>query len=571
MKNLYLLITVFFISLLTSCSREETVDSVEESNRVSIFAEFAEDVVKTRAQIGIATTHKLRCIIEVWTKETSPVLVHRDEVAVEAGAIPPFEFELKAGDYNCLLWADFIGREAETTPVTSGEVTYEHFEEIYYNTSDLHQITIKEENAGNLFDTDLCDAFFARLELKKEDNGISEQLKLTRPFSKLIVKEKDADKFGELKKLRTVYEVPAGFDVSTGEPVSETVTAVYEKNFESGDDSQVLFTNYIFAPSSPAGKALETMALSFTTKGKQDCEIAAGSIIIRRNEKVIASGKLMEGGAIDPDPEPDRDPQIGDYFFIDGTWSSELTDENKGKCIGIVYATGAQTGDNIVNYGADVAGKTIMGYVMALKNIATTSMGFQNNVHGVSGRPYFYKHNAGTKTVEEGIVLFEPVRPDKANHTGYAKTNELLSSSQFAEHSTDWSYPALQALTTWRANAEPVAKNVSEWYIPSVAQLYAAAGGCYGVESISGYPAVDKINALNTAFNNAISSGIAEAFTTNASAGYYVYTSCLNTQTATGPGPCFVQINRDGTSIKPKEHDAKGAQGVIRPVLTIIK
>lgn len=571
MKNLFVIITVIFMSLFTSCSKEEMMNSTEESNRVCIFAELPKDAAATRAQIGIPATHKLRCIIEVWTKEDSPVLVHREEVAVEAGAIPPFEFALKSGDYNCLMWADFIKKEAGTTPVTSEGVTYDHFEEIYYRTDDLHAVTIIDENAENLFDTDLCDAFFAQLELKKEESGVSEQLKLARPFAQLIVKEKDATKFGELKKMRAIYDVPKGFNVAMSEPTSETMSAVYEKTFEEDDKSQILFTNYIFAPSATSGKALGTMALSFTTNSKVNCEIAAGSVIIKRNEKANASGNLITEGTIDPDPEPEPgDLQVGDYFFKDGTWGAELTEENKGNCVGIVYAIGDQAGDNIGNYGVNAAGKTIAGYVMALKNIVTSSMGLTNNVHSVSGRPYLYKHNEGTKTVEEGIVLFESVSPDKKSHAGYAKTNDLLSSTQFVGHSTDWSYPALQVLTTWKANTAPAVENASEWYIPSVAQLYAAAGGCYGVESISGYPAVEKITALNTTINEAIASGIAEAFTGNAG-GYFVYTSCLNNQTATGTGPCLVQINKDGTVIKPKENDAKGAQGVIRPVFTILK
>lgn len=571
MKNFYFIITVCFLHLLTSCSREEVMNSAEESNsRVCIFPELAEDATATRAQINIAATHKLRCILEVWTKEDSPERVYRDEVAVEAGAIPPFEFALKTGDYNCLMWADFIVKETTASPVTSESITYNHFEDIYYDTSDLHRIAIKHENAETLFDTDLCDAFFAQLELKKEDKGMSENLRLARPFSKLIVKEKDTEKFSELEKLRAFYDVPRSFNVSIGEPTGETMTAVFEKNFEDSDDSQVLFTNYIFATSSPGGKALGAMTLSFTTNSKLDCEVAAGSVILKRNEKVYASGKLIAEGTVipDPEPEPDRDPIVGDYFFVDGTWSANLTDENKDKCVGIVYAVGVQEGDNIDNYGADAKGKSILGYVMALNNISTASMGLTNNMHGVSGRPYLYRHSGGTV---EGIQLFDPIKPDKTNFTGYTKTNELLNSELFKGHSTDWSYPALQVLTTWRANGVPVMENASEWYIPSIAQLYAAAGGCYGVASVSGYPAVDKVNALNTAFNDAISAGVAEAFTSNSGAGYYVYTSCINTQETTGPGPCFVQINKDGSSIKPKEHDAKGAQGVIRPMLTIIK
>lgn len=104
--------------------------------------------------------------------------------------------------------------------------------------------------------------------------------------------------------------------------------------------------------------------------------------------------------------------------------------------VGIVYEVGEQAGDNIDNYGADAKGKSILGYVMALKNIDTKLMGLTNNVHSVSGRPYLYKHSGGT--VEAGVQLFDPIKPDKTNFTGYTKTNELLNSEQYNGHSTDW-------------------------------------------------------------------------------------------------------------------------------------
>lgn len=126
---------------------------------------------------------------------------------------------------------------------------------------------------------------------------------------------------------------------------------------------------------------------------------------------------------------------------------------------------------------------------MALKNIQTGDMGMKDGVHGISGRPYFYLHEE--KNLVSTISLFSSVKPDKTNFTGYSKTKELLENSFFQEHQNDWSYPALQVFTTWN-NKKNEVRNASKWYIPSVAQLYAAAGGCYGVESKSGYPAVKK-------------------------------------------------------------------------------
>ena len=85
MKKLYFIITLLFTVLLASCSQEEPVNGETDNSRVSISAELPGDIAATRAQITIPTTHKLRCIIEVWTKSDSPFLKYREEIAVAAG------------------------------------------------------------------------------------------------------------------------------------------------------------------------------------------------------------------------------------------------------------------------------------------------------------------------------------------------------------------------------------------------------------------------------------------------------------------------------------------------------
>lgn len=573
MKKLYFIITLVFISLLVSCTQEELMNKAAEDSRVNISVEFPKDIAVTRAQIVIPATHKLRCIIEVWTKSSNPTLKYRKEIAVEGGAMPTFDFGLRPGDYTCLMWSDFIKRDAISTEVTTeSEVIYSHFEDTYYDTSDLNRITVKEDAIGNLFDTDLCDGFYANLEISKKATSVEKVVKMTRPFAKLIVKENDAEKFASLKGLTVSCRLPKSFSVTTGEPGTEMIPAVYNKNFEPTDNSQVLFSGYFFVPST--GLSVESFILSFTTDaGKSICEVPGESIMLQRNQRMVASGELISGGEIEPnpdpepspEPEPSSDPQIGDYFFIDGTWSSELTDENKDKCVGIVYATGALEGDDISSYGEAAQSKSIKGYVMALKNINVGSMGFEANIHAISGRPLFYKKD-GNATASDVTLFTAPATIDKSNHTGYTKTNFFLNSDNFTQNSDNKKYPALQALSTWKKANDKV-QNASSWYMPSLAQLHLAAGSCYGYEKKNGFAAISKHENLNKAFNNAINSKVAEAFTNNTGAGYYVYTSCLTTDS----GISFFQINKSGTNINWKNNKPADSFGLIRPFLTIIK
>lgn len=565
MKKLYFIITVMFITLLASCSQEEQMN--QETDRVSISAKLPTDIAATRAQIAVPTTHKLRCIIEVWTKSTEPTLKYREEVAVEAGAMPTFDFGLRPGDYTCLMWADFIKKEAATTEVTVDGVTYTHFEDTYYDTSDLHQITIKDKYAVNLFDTDLCDGFYAGLEVKKNATTVQQTVKMTRPFAKLTIKENDAEKFATLTGLEVSYEMPKVFNVATGEPGAEMLTSVYEKVVNGQDESQVLFSGYVFTPSEGRLSLGSTLLTFQTVQGEKTCEIPGESITLKRNEQIIAAGNLIGGGALEPtDPEePTDDPKVGDYFFIDGTWSNELTEANKANCVGIVYAVGTQPGDDINNY-PDSDGKSIKGYVMGLKTLyGTVDDGLVEGETMGGGRIYWY--NIKSDIYSTLYATFPYVKPlDVDNFNGYAKTEGYLNSDAFKAHSTDYYYPSLQFFKTWR-DKQTALTNASQWYIPSFKQLSSVIGGCYGYATVNSYyefPAVEKVSALSAAFEKAKSELACGDFTTGK---HFVLSSSISLkQPAYEP----IMILYNGASeIKPQQ--VNKPQSAIRPVLTIIK
>lgn len=569
MKKLYYIITLMFITLLASCSQEEMVDKEKEDNRVNISAEFPTDIAATRVPITVPATHQLRCIIEVWTQNANPVLEYRQETIVENGAVPAFDFALLPGDYDCLMWADFVKKDAAVTDVTTGsDVAYKHFEDFCYDTSDLHDVSIKDEQGTTLFDTGLCEGFFASLDLKKSLQPVSRVVKLARPFSQLVLKEKDADKFATLKSLRVSYEMPKGFNVATGEPTSDMMAAVYSKNFRSGDNSQVLFAGYLFTPS--AGFTLGATTLTLTATGKTTNEIPSGTINLVRNQRMTASGNLVTGGGVepdpDPDPEPDRDPLVGDYFFKNGTWGSELTDENKDDCIGLVYAVGPQTGDDIANY-PDSEGKSIKGYVVSLKPLEPTEE-FIQNIHKLSSRLYLYNK-------DNKIALPTPEKKnDIVNHNGYAMTQKLLSFDLFKAHLDDETYPALQCFYAWLNGNEVVkpTRYASEWYIPSARQILDIIGGSYGFAEISGIKleAMEK-NALATSLTRAIDLGIGSSIGGN---GYNMFNSSLNQNDI--PEPVTIQVNKEADKatkggLNTVKYNRENVAGYVRPVLTIIK
>ena len=113
--HLYLWI-IALVGLMTSCSQDETdaLQTATESNRVTLTASLPEDFAQigTRALPAAPADHKLRCILEVWTQGESPALKHREEQVGLTGDNVVFDFTIDEGTYDCLFWADFIGKDA---------------------------------------------------------------------------------------------------------------------------------------------------------------------------------------------------------------------------------------------------------------------------------------------------------------------------------------------------------------------------------------------------------------------------------------------------------------------------
>lgn len=159
---------------MTSCSQDETdaLQTATESNRVTLTASLPEDFAQigTRALPAAPADHKLRCILEVWTQGESPALKHREEQVGLTGDNVVFDFTIDEGTYDCLFWADFIGKDAKGLSVTIGDLSYGHYNDKFYatnnSTNGLKAISIIENKYA--FNTDARDAFFGHYVLENE-------------------------------------------------------------------------------------------------------------------------------------------------------------------------------------------------------------------------------------------------------------------------------------------------------------------------------------------------------------------------------------------------------------------
>lgn len=306
--HLYLWI-IALVGLMTSCSQDETdaLQTATESNRVTLTASLPEDFAQigTRALPAAPANHKIRCILEVWDTEDTPALKIRKEICPAAGDTEiDFSFDLAtAGTYKALLWADYIpanqGTSSKEIAGLTGVVSYGN---MYYTTTN----GLKEVTIGNNIPQkpEVVDAFFASAEFTKAEKALTiPTITLTRPFMKLTIAEKNADRFASCERVTVEFSSPSKFDVATGtviETKSRNITAANEfLNYGNditigGKTCETLICLYLFA--NEADATMGDIKLEFTSsdpnKSLPTVTIPAG-IPLKRNYCVNAAGNLI--------------------------------------------------------------------------------------------------------------------------------------------------------------------------------------------------------------------------------------------------------------------------------------
>lgn len=587
---------------LASCSDDEGGtsggDDVAAGN-MRVSAIFPESL--TDGQGMEMSGHQLRFIIELWTKGDAAQPAYRTEQIVtptEDTRSVAFEMPVETGTYDCLMWADYI--DAGTAAQTA-EGGGNRYSDKYYDTSDLHNVTVKNMNA--LVDNNACDAFFYTCEVNKGNDACLLDVEMVRPFTRVSVLEKNLREYKLLLGLNATFTSYTTFNVATGTvgDATEVVNVNYPDFDPSKSENGTLFSTYIF--SNAESRKWGNVQLTFTTDYNGEQIVTVPEIVpLMRGSHVKVSGNMM---AESPEPDTEFDitfdidvedwvsdvvdveisgipAKVGDYYFADGTWSSVLTDANKDNCIGIIFALGAHEKDNLANYGPDAADKEIMAYVMALKSIPASSKDelislfpAPNTQYLLSNwRPYFYKQKEGGGKDDAVAVIGKQSEFTWDIFNGVAATKALLEDATYAGAADKKDYPVLFVFENWKASA-PCPANTSGWYIPSSGQLYEVAMKCYAgtytltTDDKDTYHAWDvpKDEAVLNALNAAIDAGVGTTFCGNNNAnGYYVWTSTMNVDGM----PMNIQIGAEKvTSLKAKPNYKD--QGLVRPFLTVFK
>lgn len=475
-KNILGLLLFCCMGLFVSCSDDDSADA----KQMRVSAVIPESIATGQTEVA---GHKLRCILELWTKGEGAKLVYHSEIAVEPTAEKtqlPFDLTIDNGTYDCLMWVDYI--DASATPITRAEDGTSRYADKYYDTSNLKNITVIDMNS--LINNDACDAFYFSGEVQKIDGkALVLEPELVRPFAKVSVLEKNLREFNLLKGLTVNYKAPAAFDISTGTVYGEaTVVSLSIPTFNSAATPDgTLFSTYIFAGEEDG--AMGEIQLSFTTKqGIQQVTIPADLVPVLRNQHIKVSGNMMNESPIEDtefditfdinvsDWETGKDlaittrplaAKVGDFIYKDGTFGKEYNEE----AIGIIFALKENFTDNS-DYGSAFTGKKIAGYAMALEGTTRNYVGASKGGAFTDGTDITSLATTEVYNADYTVRPYNGYEYSKAFNTIFGNTEESLLFNE---------YKALQT------KYEHTATNLTDWYIPSAHQVYDICARIVGV------------------------------------------------------------------------------------------
>lgn len=436
MKKILLYSTLALGVGLCSCSQEDLMEqgSAPQAGRpVTISVQLPGEVGNdglSRAVPSIPAGHKLRCILFVSDNVEGTADIRQEVVATTVDDNIAFTFTPPADTYTCSFWADFI----EATATADNDGTYD---DLYYNTKSLPNVTFAE-NAPLFFNNEACDAFTGHFTANDLTNGT---VTLKRPFAKVnFIAKEDITSVSSVSV--SSYSVYNGVDIMTGAINTDSKFELSCTSASVADaTNKVLFFNYLFAD----GTSTKLPAsISLTLDNGVITSISTQEMVLAANTLYNLSTSVISD-------EVDTDPKVGDYFYTDGTWSTEL--ESNKTVAGVVFAvkgdgTESAIDSDVTGNYPDVEGATdVLAWVLAAKDASTAA-----NVKFYSGSDFSLPEGIGTG--DDDIKGYE---------------NTAL---WFALSGTDYSAVSVaKSYDVTLSTGEDVL--TSGWYLPSLGQMRA--------------------------------------------------------------------------------------------------
>lgn len=167
-----------------------------------------------------------------------------------------------------------------------------------------------------------------------------------------------------------------------------------------------------------------------------------------------------------------QNAKVGDYFYSDGTWSTELDPEKT--VIGLVFYTG-----NIAAQDPTLAGnhpQCTNGLVVSLNYIQTTWQDMFVDVNS---------------WITENTSYEDITDVNKAN--GYNNTKAM---EEYNNSDPDYPVNAVQKVVDYRT-AVPAPENTTSWYLPSIKELVLLAAGDVSGDITNVTPSTSNMTELD--------------------------------------------------------------------------
>lgn len=537
MKKLLLYSALALSMAFSSCSRDDNTNpqTPKGDGTVTVTVTLPDGVLAdagSRAMPSAYPGHKLRCILIV--EENGAVTIRQEKLADEAqdGSFF-FDITPESEDFKCSFWADYIKEDASATDG--------RYPDLYYNTESLPTVSYKV-TGNELFNNDACDAFSLSLL-----NGATAGT-MTRPLAKLSFTDERPATVAEAGSIAlSDYKVYTDFNIVNG-TVGDTPATLSYSGAPADAEKGVWFSNYLLV-----GNKNRLPGNFFMTAGANTHEVATDNVTLTANRPITASLNWQRAnGIITVDvsfDDPDT-PNVGDYYYSDGTWSTQLQTDKT--VVGVVFATSETeaASDSPENYeGVTFEEGKIHAWVMGWRDLHPT--------------PRFVNASAESGASGSTVESIEGVGQGEDDIYGFANCNAWIG-NVLASPKVYVALPNVMNDYAGNYNASVPEGKTSGWYIPAIGQL-AALRDAYIAED-------SKVKAaLQRLVDAGYGSGDANAKVllvekNDAGANQYYWSSTAYEGSSSNSVMRMTFVNEDGVAVTNQNGGSSGSP--CRPVLT---
>ena len=420
-KNLFYSLMTLCAVLFASCGQEEIVSDNGNGAKapVTISVQAPVNNPFSRAGVTVPDGYTMQCIMQLLDADGNTVGAQDVKPVADGKVSFTISVDEQKDAAKALFWAEYVPTAGAANKV--------------YNTSDLRTVGYNT----TLFDmTDAalmaaCDAFCGKLETIGNAS-----VTLKRPFANISVQPKNPVQAAGATNLEVKYSALSGYDILEGKCTATTPVTYTNASFNPADGAW--FSNFFFAPEDVTKFGGE-VSMALTGGYERTITIRANALPLDVNMQIMAKFEIGDGNfEVDVEVDPDYEAlemKVGSYINAEGKVVRDAAD-----AVGIVFAMEAIGSDVPANYPAELQGKEIAGYAVAIENVA-----------------------AGRQSLNPDSELTNLVETAQSVTNGTQATDVLLSSIG--------DVPFKTVYETWVGEHALSGENLSAWYIPALSQL----------------------------------------------------------------------------------------------------